>query len=189
MTGREKFKTYSRLIFFFSNILGFFGKKLNNKLLVFFRNLDGKSGLVIRYILAKNLFKEIGSNVSIYTNVFILNPEQISMGNNISIHPLCYIEGAGGIEIGDEVSIAHNSSLISTNHTWNDPSVPIKYNKENLKKIVIENDVWIGCGVRILAGVKIGSRSVIAAGAVVSKDFKGSSVIGGVPAKIIKGIH
>lgn len=55
--------------------------------------------------------------------------------------------------------------------------------------VVIEDDVWIGCGVRILSGVKISERSVVAAGAVVNKQFERRSLIGGVPAKLIKKLN
>ena len=102
---------------------------------------------------------------------------------------MCYIDGAGGIEIGNDVSIAHSSSILSTNHTWNDVTVPIKYNKETFSKVTIENDVWIGCGCRILAGVTLHERSVIAAGAVVTSTVESNSVYGGIPAKLIKKIN
>lgn len=57
-----------------------------------------------------------------------------------------------------------------------------------LAPVEIENDVWIGCGVRIMAGVTIHKRSIVAAGAVVTKDIDSGSLVGGVPAKMIKEI-
>ncbi|AZB23010.1 acyltransferase [Kaistella haifensis] len=112
----------------------------------------------------------------------------MELGNNVSIHPMCYIDAAGGIKIGSNVSIAHSTTLISTNHTWDNVDLPIKYNPETFAEIIIEDDVWIGCGVRILAGVKIRRRSVVAAGAVVNKSFDNNALIGGVPAKFLKAI-
>jgi acetyltransferase-like isoleucine patch superfamily enzyme len=117
-------------------------------------------------------------------NIFL-----ISIGNNVSIHPMCYIDGAGEIEIGNDVSIAYASSILTTNHTWNDSCIPIKYNKETFSKVKIDNDVWIGCGCRILAGVTLHRRSVIAAGAVVTVDVEPNSIYGGIPAKLIKKIN
>jgi acetyltransferase-like isoleucine patch superfamily enzyme len=99
---------------------------------------------------------------------------------------MCYFEGAGGIIIGNDVSIAHAATLISTNHTWDDASKPIKYNKETFEKIIISDDVCIGCGVRVLSGISIGSRSVIAAGAVVNKSVDPETIVGGVPARFLK---
>ncbi len=99
---------------------------------------------------------------------------------------MCYLEAAGGIKIGNDVSIAHSSSLVSVNHSWNNPEIPIKYNKEIFLPIQIDDDVWIGAGVRILAGVRLKKRTVVAAGAVVNKSFDENLLIGGVPAQLIK---
>ena len=65
----------------------------------------------------------------------------------------------------------HISTLITTNHTWNDTTIPIKYNEVSKGKIVIKDDVWIGCGVRVLSNVTIKQRSVVAAGSIVVKDI------------------
>lgn len=188
-TGRDKFKKIKNIINFLVVITGVLGKGANFRLLQMFRNTNGKIGLLIRYIFLKNCTSEVGDNVSIHPGVYLFNLHNVKIGNNVSIHPMCYIDGAGGVKIGNDVSIAHASTLISTNHTWDDISIPIKYNPETMSEIVINDDVWIGCAVRILSGVKIGKRTVIAAGAVVNKSFDSSSVIGGVPAKLIKKIN
>ena len=57
---------------------------------------------------------------------------------------------------------------------------------EDDQDVIIESDVWIGCNVTLLSGVNIGRGSVVAAGAVVTKSFPPYSIIGGVPAKLIK---
>jgi acetyltransferase-like isoleucine patch superfamily enzyme len=161
---------------------------LNRSLLRFFRRTSGKLGLLIRYILIRNLARECGDNVSIHPNVYLFNVEHISFGDNVSVHPLCYIEGVGELSIGDNVSIAHNSSIMTTNHGWSDTSKPIKYNEQTNSKVIINSDVWVGCGCRILSGVEVGSRSIIAAGAVVVKNIEPNSIVGGIPAKVIKKI-
>ncbi|QTY26669.1 acyltransferase [Flavobacterium sp. CS20] len=189
MTGRQKFKKYNSVINILVLFFGIFGKKLNLLFFNLFRWTGGYSGLILRYIFLKNIIKKLGLNVAIHPGVFLLNIKNIEIGNNVSIHPMCYIEGAGGIKIGNNVSIAHSTSLISTNHTWDNESLPIKYNPETFDKIIIEDDVWIGCGVRILSGVKISKRSVVARGAVVNKSFTEKSLIGGLPAKLIKKIN
>jgi acetyltransferase-like isoleucine patch superfamily enzyme len=189
MTGREKFKKIKILVNFFSRIFKIFGHRVNLLFLNFFRNTNGNIGVLLRYIFIKNLAKKVGDNVSIQPGVYLFNLQNIEFGNNVSIHPMCYLEGAGGIIIGDDVSIAHASTLISANHTWEDQSKPIKYNPEKLGAITLENDVWVGCGVRILADVIIRERSIIAAGAVVNKSFENKCLIGGVPAKVIKKIN
>lgn len=187
-SGRDKFKKYKSLISLISTLFQFLGKRLNKFLYNFFRNTNGVFGLVIRYALLKNLVKKIGDNVSIQPGVFIFYFENIEIGDNVSIHPMCYIDAAGGLKIGNDVSIAHSSSILTSNHTWDDISLPIKYNTEELNEVTIHDDVWIGCGARILSGVKVASRSVIAAGAIVNKNIPSNAVFGGVPAKLIKEI-
>ena len=188
-TGREKFKKNKAIIIFLVKSIGILPNRLLLFFLRFFRNTNGKIGLLVRYILVKNIAKQCGDNVSIHPGVFLFNLQNICFGNNISIHPMCYIDGSGGIIIDDNVSIAHSSSIISSNHTWNDDSIPIKYNKELHKKVVIHEDVWIGCGCRVLAGVTVSKRVIIAAGAVVNKNLEQKAIYGGVPAKLIKKIN
>ncbi|HDY7859013.1 TPA: acyltransferase [Vibrio vulnificus] len=145
-------------------------------------------GVGFRYVLAKRLLSTVGENVYFGTNVVIKNGKGISIGNNVSVHDSCYLDGEGGIKIGDDVSIAHQTSLISFEHTWNDLSLPIKYNCTSKGEINIHDDVWIGCGVRILSGVNIYSRSIVAAGAVVNGDVEYGFIYGGIPARKIKSI-
>lgn len=188
MTGRESFNKYNKLITAISGIFSFFGKNFNYFLLKLFRNTNGKIGLLLRYIYLKNSAESVGQNVSIQPGVYLLNIGKLRLGNNVSIHPMCYLDAGGGIEIGNEVSIAHSSTILSTNHGWSDSHLAIKYNDVTLDKVKINNDVWIGCAVRILAGVEIGRRTIVAAGAVVNKDVQSNTIVGGVPAKFIKSI-
>ncbi len=140
-------------------------------------------------MLVKNLFLSCGNNVSISQGVFLRGIGNISIGENVSIHPMCYIDGTGGLKIGDNVSIAHASSILTTNHAWDDMDIPIKYNKITYGVVTIESDVWIGCGCRILAGINIASRSIVAAGAVVDKNVEPNVIVGGVPARVIKRMN
>jgi len=188
MTGREKFSRYNFVINSLVSFFKLFGKRGNTFFLLFFRNTSGTIGILLRYIFVKNIARKTGNNLAVYPGVYLFNLQNVEFGDNVSIHPMCYIEGLGGVYIGNDVSVAHSSTLISTNHSWDNLDLPIKYNPATFGKIVIENDVWVGCGVRILAGVKIYKRSVIAAGAVVNKSFEEHSLIGGVPAKILKKI-
>jgi len=171
-------------IFFFS----IFGSKLNLLFFSIIRNMPGYFGRIWRYIFIANCVKSIGVSVNIATGVYFKNPNGISLGSNITINEMCYLEGVGKITIGNDVAIAHNTTIISSNHTYQNPQLPMSLNPIIGDPIIIEDDVWIGCGVRILAGVLIKKRTIVAAGAVLNKSLTGNSILGGVPAKVIKRI-
>lgn len=187
-TGREKFKRNKGTIFFLVKLFRFFPKSV----LQFLWNCSANHSQILfvglRYIILKARIKSCGDNVKIGTNVQILGWDKLSIGSNVSIHSNCYIDANGEIEIGDNVSVAHNSTILSTNHDWTDITIPIKYNPVVFASVSIFDDVWIGCGCRILAGVHIQNRAIIAAGAVVNKDVDSNVIVGGIPAKIIKKI-
>jgi acetyltransferase-like isoleucine patch superfamily enzyme len=146
---------------------------------------DGLFGAGLRYMLLSVIAKEVGDNVLVGPRVRLVHPERLSIGSNVSIHRDCYVDAEGGVWIESDVSIAHACSIISCDHTWADLSLPIRENPLRPAPIIIRSDVWIGCGVRILAGTEIESRSVVAAGAVVVKSVRSGSVVGGVPARVI----
>lgn len=149
---------------------------------------SGYISLSLRYCILKSKCKSVGKNVYIGKYVVIKNLEGISIGDNVSIHDYSYLDGYGGIDIGSNVSIAHSSSIISFEHSWDDASKPIKYNSTLKNKIVISDDVWIGCGVRILSGTSLASRTVISAGSVIKGRLGGNSVFCGMPVKKLKEI-
>ncbi|GEM62184.1 acetyltransferase [Sphingobacterium faecium NBRC 15299] len=187
-SGRDQFKKSKFIINLFYKLFNCFPKVL---LIYVWNCMSNHSQILfvgLRYVILKCLIKNIGENIKIGTNVQILGWNNLEIGDNVSIHSNCYIDANGGIKIGNNVSIAHNSTILSANHDWTDESVPIKYNPVTFKPVTISDDVWVGCGCRILAGVKINSRSVIAAGAVVNKDIESNTIVGGVPAKILKRI-
>jgi acetyltransferase-like isoleucine patch superfamily enzyme len=142
----------------------------------------------MRYCLLKRLILRCGDNVFIGRSVEIKHWGKLSIGSHVSIHKQCYLDAAGGIHIDDDVSIAHQTSMISFEHTWDVASLPIRDNPVKCAEITIHSDVWIGCGCRILAGVEIGNRAIVAAGAVVTKSVLPHSIVGGVPAKPLKSI-
>lgn len=110
----------------------------------------------------------------------------ITIGDNCSVNSFCHFSGNGGITIGDNVLIATQCVLITANHNFDEITKPISSQGESRAPIVIEDDCWLGAGVKVLMGVTIGRGSVIGAGSVVTKDVPPYSVVVGVPGKVMK---
>lgn len=108
----------------------------------------------------------------------------IIIGKNVFINSGCHFQDQGGIEIGDGTLIGHNVVLATINHDLN----PSMKRKNHYAPIKIGSNVWIGSNATVLQDVTIGDWAVIAAGAVVAKDVEPYTVVGGVPAKIIKTV-
>lgn len=110
----------------------------------------------------------------------------IRIGEDCSVNPYTVLYGHGGLRIGNGVRIATHCVVIPANHRFDDPEIPIRSQGESRLGVTIGDDVWIGAHVTVLDGVEVGSSSVIAAGAVVSRDVPAGSVVAGVPAKVVR---
>jgi acetyltransferase-like isoleucine patch superfamily enzyme len=109
----------------------------------------------------------------------------IFIGKNVGIGEFSYLGGAGGLHIGEDCIIGQYFSTHPENHVFRDISLPIRLQGVTREGIFIGPNCWIGSKVTVLDGVHIGTGTVIAAGAVVTKSFPAGSVIGGVPAKVL----
>ncbi|HEV8283881.1 MAG TPA: DapH/DapD/GlmU-related protein [Chitinophagaceae bacterium] len=108
----------------------------------------------------------------------------IQIGKNVFINHACSFLDMGGITIEDHVLIGPRVNLVTENHPLN----PADRRALICKPILIKRNAWIGAAATILPGVTIGENAVVAAGAVVSKDVPANTVVGGIPAKIIKSM-
>lgn len=108
------------------------------------------------------------------------------MGDHSNIGPYSYIGCSGLIKIGNNVMISPRVSIYAENHVIAGVDIPMKEQGVTQKGVVIEDDCWIAANSVILDGVTIGKGSVVAAGAVVSRDVPPFSVVAGVPARVIK---
>ncbi|NKF52561.1 sugar O-acetyltransferase [Shewanella sp. WXL01] len=137
--------------------------------------------------LAKDLLGQIGNNSFITAPFKCEFGKNIIIGSNSFINMGCTILDGAEVRIGDNVLIAPSVQLYSASH-----SLDYKARrgwKTFCKPIVIEDDVWIGGNVVINQGVTIGARSVVAASSVVNQDVPADTVVGGVPAKVIKKLN
>ena len=185
MRGRDKVQRIKPIINVMVKICSIIPKKSRMKMLERSRTIKGNFGILIRYALLKTLAKRVGENVTIHSDVYLKNVKDLTVLDNVSIHPFSYIECIGTLSIGNDVSIAEGTSIISFNHKFDDLSMPIKDQGIERMPIVIEDDVWIGAKATILGNVKIGKGSIVAAGAVVTKNVNEYDIVAGVPAKVI----
>jgi acetyltransferase-like isoleucine patch superfamily enzyme len=106
------------------------------------------------------------------------------LGERVFINSGCRFQDQGGIRIGDDVLVGHNVVLASLNHELD----PAERATTVPRPIVIGDRVWIGANATVLAGVTIGHGAVVAAGAVVTRDVAPDTVVGGVPARVIRNL-
>lgn len=129
----------------------------------------------------------IGNHVRIGQGVelYCYGKNYFEIGDGTHINSYTRLSGSGVIKIGKDCLIAPHVGIYSSNHKYSDPTIPIKNQGSTAKGIVIGDDCWLGAGVTVLDGVRIGTGSVIGAGAVVTKNIPPYSIAVGVPAKVV----
>lgn len=139
---------------------------------------------------------ELGDNVKIgaYSRLIISTSFNdigafIKIGDNVGLGEFAYLGGAGGLEIGADCIIGQYLSCHPENHHFEKNNQLIRHQGVHRQGIHIGRNCWIGAKVTVLDGVTIGDNCVIAAGAVVTKNMPANSLIGGVPAKVIRSIE
>lgn len=130
----------------------------------------------LREIMGRLTGKKIDDTFRLFPPFYTDFGKNITIGKDVFINSGCHFQDQGGIEIGDGVLIGHNVVLATINHDLNP--------KENRKNHYAP--IKIGSNATILPGVTIGDYAVVAAGAVVTRDVPAMTVVGGVPAKVLK---
>lgn len=138
----------------------------------------------LRQLFYELIGQEVDDEFGLFPPFYTDYGKNITVGKGVFINEGCCFQDQGGIEIGDNVLIGQQVVIATLNHDI----APDKRANMIPAPIKIGNRVWIGAHATILAGVTIGDNSVVAAGAVVTKDVPANVVVGGVPAKIIKTI-
>lgn len=110
--------------------------------------------------------------------------KRLRIGTDCQITSPLYADLNAEITVGNNVALGHHVHLVTTNHEIGDETR--RCGKVSPQPIVIQDGCWIGARATLLAGVTIGKGSVVAAGAVVTRDVPPNSLVGGVPARLIK---
>lgn len=138
----------------------------------------------VRKLFSEITGRPVDESFTLFPPFYTECGRNIFIGKNVFINCCCHFQDQGGVYIGDDVLIGSHVVLATINHGM----APGERKDNHLAPIHIGNGVWIGSHVTILPGVTIGDHSVIAAGAVVTKDVPENVIVGGVPAKVIKEI-
>lgn len=171
-------------------------KELND-LFVFFICFfpESRIGRMIRVKYWNYILKNKGGGFEFGSKLH--RPEIFTVGNHFALGQGVLLWGHENtkVYIGENVSISHNSYLVTANHSIDNIDIPIteqgydykiiEYNGENYN-IIIDDDVWIAANCVILPGTHLGRGCVVSAGSVVSGIFKDYSVIMGNPARVLK---
>lgn len=128
--------------------------------------------------------KPVGEGFCLFPPFYTDYGQNITIGKNVFLNTSCHFQDQGGITIGDGTLIGHNVVLATLNHD----EAPERRQHTYPAPIIIGKNVWIGANATVTPGVTIGDGAIVAAGAVVTKDVPPMTVVGGVPAKIIKTI-
>ena len=142
----------------------------------------GFIGRTLRGWCAKYILDSCGTNIGIDRGTSV--SKKVTLGNYSGIGRDSHIDS--NVKIGNYVMMGPEIIIYTRNHKFDRTDIPMRGQGFIEKPVVIEDDVWVGARVIILPGVTIGGGSIIGAGAVVTKDVKPYSIMGGVPAKLIK---
>lgn len=138
----------------------------------------------LRSNIAKQCLDRGGQNVNIERLADFGLGSNISIGDRSNIGIRCRVRGP--LKIGKDVMMGPEVVILGESHRYDRTDIPMIFQgSEESKLTEIDDDVWIGTRAIILNGVKINKGSIIAAGAVVTKDVPAFTIVGGVPAKII----
>jgi len=145
--------------------------------------IPGEIGTFLRRWLIP--FRTRGDNIRIMEHVWIDCPKNLTIGENCRINRGVYIQAFGGVDIGSNVGIGPGALIYSLNHNFRKKDQLYMDQRYTPDRVVIEDDVWIAAHAKILPGVTIRKGTIVAAGAVVTKDTEEYSIMAGVPAKVI----
>ncbi len=140
----------------------------------------------LKSLFLRALGAKIGKRAVFYPGVFIAPPEKLEAGDDVDFALDVMITTSGTVKIGSRVLIGYRTQITSSNHRIPPRPGRIFGSSHDHLPVVIGDDVWIGGNCLIMPGVTIGEGAIIAGGAVVTKDVEPYSIVGGIPARLIK---
>lgn len=158
----------------------------------FVKQLNEATDPTEKAAVTQQLFNKVGTRLTINGHFEAIYGKHISFGDDDFINGNCFFQDSNLITFGDRVIVAPDTKFYCGEHALDatkrfgvreDGS---RYLITYTEPITVGNDVWIGGNVTVIAGVHIGNNVIVAAGAVVVKDVPDNSIVGGVPAKVIK---
>lgn len=138
----------------------------------------------VRALFAEAIGQPVDPGFRLFPPFYTDFGRNIHLGRNVFINACCQFQDQGGIFIGDDCLIGHSVVMATLNHGLR----PAERQHLTHRPIRLGRGVWVGAHATILGGVTIGDDAVIAAGAVVNHDVAPRTVVGGVPARLIKHI-
>lgn len=138
----------------------------------------------IREIMGRLTGKKIDDTFRLFPPFYTDFGKNITIGKEVFINSGCHFQDQGGILIEDGALIGHNVVIATINHDLE----PSKNRRNHFAPVKIGKHAWIGSNATILPGVEVGEWSVVAAGAVVTCDVPSLTVVGGIPAKVLKKV-
>lgn len=138
----------------------------------------------VRGLLSELFGYRVPESLRVFPPFYTDFGRNITVGRDVFINAGCHFQDHGGVTIGDGCQIGHNVVFATLNHGLS----PEDRQNTYPAPIVLGRNVWVGSNATILQGVTIGDNAVIAAGAVVTKDVEPATIVGGVPAKVIRRI-
>ncbi|TYC08802.1 acyltransferase [Bizionia gelidisalsuginis] len=152
-----------------------------------FRFLPETRFFKFKQILCQIAGLELGDNIKICSSVRFLGQGKIKIGSNTWIGPATMIISTAEVKIGENVDIAPRVYIGTGTHEMGTDGIRMA-GKGTKKSVIVGDGTWIGTGAIILPGVTIGRMCIIAAGSLVNKDINDNTIVGGVPAKVIKNL-
>ena len=138
----------------------------------------------VRELLSELFGYQVPRSFRVFPPFYADFGKNISVGEGVFINACCHFQDHGGVTLGDGCQIGHNVVFATLNHEL----PPERRGVTRPAPIMLGKKVWVGSNATILQGVTIGDNAIVAAGAVVTKDVPANTIVGGVPARVIKRI-